>query len=587
MPPRMGQWPFRSLTALLVLGSALTVQIQATEGKKPKSAVSQPQSQDALLDILETEMKREMALLSKQTSAPYHITYRVDEVERFDIAANLGALNRKRSQKTRTFHVQVRVGDVNMDSTREIRDDMDWFSSSRNRASLPLENDPAAIATALWKETDAVWRKAVDRYAKVKANVAVKVKAEDTSADFSMPQKPSVYVEPMPLKLDVDLEAWGTRLRKISSTFTESPHLSEGGCSLYVNHTRRYLVSSDGTRVVQNFPSSRIMLMAETKAEDGMELPLFEDFYAFRPEKLPADGVILQTAQKMARTLEAMRQAPVVEPFSGPALMAGEASGVFFHEIFGHRIEGNRQKSDNDGQTFKKKLGEKVLPESLSVYCDPQKFDYDGQDLNGSYRFDDEGMAGSRVDVIKDGVLQSFLMSRCPIQGFAASNGHGRAEIGFDPVSRQSNLIIESKEKLDEKAIRDKFMEEIKRQQKPYGLYFRRVTGGFTMTGRFIPNAFNVTPTEVYRVYADGRADELVRGVDLVGTPLVIFSHVMAAGGQIETFTGTCGAESGGVPVSSVSPELLIRQIEVQKKNKSSDRPPILSRPMAVEGGAK
>lgn len=563
-----GRWSRRPLVPLLILAGVVA------------------QAQDPLLDILDRELKREMALLAKQASAPYHITYRVDDVQRWDLGASMGALTRRSSGRQRFLHVQVRVGDLSLDSSHELRGNMDFFGGRRSRAALPLEDDSKAIAAVLWKETDAVWRAAVDRFAKVKANVAVKVKAEDASADFTAPAQPSVSVDPRFAFPAPDLDAWGQRLRTASAAFLGNPRLHEGGATFQANFTRRYIVSSDGTRVVQNLPSSRVFLSATTKAEDGMELPLYHDFFSFDPARLPEAEVLKAEAKRISGVLAAMRTAPVVEPFSGPALLSGDSSGVFFHEIFGHRVEGHRQKSESDGQTFKKKLGERILPETFTVFCDPRTERYAGQDLNGSYRFDDEGMPAGRVDIIQDGVLKHFLMSRSPIEGFSASNGHGRAEIGFDPVSRQSNLIIESREKLSEEALKARFLDEVRKQGKPYGLYFKRVTGGFTMTGRFLPNAFNVTPTEVYRLYADGRPDELVRGVDLVGTPLVIFSHVMAAGGDVRTFTGTCGAESGGVPVSCVSPTLLIRQIEVQKKEKSPDRPPILDRPaLNPQGG--
>ena len=58
----------------------------------------------------------------------------------------------------------------------------------------------------------------------------------------------------------------------------------------------------------------------------------------------------------MVKTLEALRVAPVVDPYTGPALLSGPASGVFFHEIFGHRIEGQRMKSENDGRRSRKWL---------------------------------------------------------------------------------------------------------------------------------------------------------------------------------------------------------------------------------------
>ena len=95
-----------------------------------------------------------------------------------------------------------------------------------------------------------------------------------------------------------------------------------------------------------------------------------------------------------------------------------------------------------------------------------------------------------------------------------------------------------------------------------------------------MPNAFNVQPLVVYKIYADGRTNELVRGVDLIGTPLATFNNIVAAADDIGIFNGVCGAESGGVPVSASSPSLLVSTIEVQKKAKSQSKPPLLQSPV-------
>jgi TldD protein len=181
--------------------------------------------------------------------------------------------------------------------------------------------------------------------------------------------------------------------------------------------------------------------------------------------------------------------------------------------------------------------------------------------------------------VVKNGILTDFLTCRSPIEGFLKSNGHGRAQTGMSPVSRQSNLIVESDQNFSASELRKLFIEEIKKQNLNFGYYFKEVTGGFTMTGRFTPNAFNVTPIEVYRIYANGKPDELVRGINLVGTPLAMFSEIEAVGGEYGLFTGTCGAESGGVPVSSVCPMMFVKKIEIQKTSKSGNKKPILDRP--------
>jgi len=127
--------------------------------------------------------------------------------------------------------------------------------------------------------------------------------------------------------------------------------------------------------------------------------------------------------------------------------------------------------------------------------------------------------------------------------------------------------------------LREMLIEQLKKEGKPYGYLMDVVEGGFTTTGRYMPNAFNVSPLLVYRIYADGSPDEIVRGVDLVGTPLAIFSQIAACGNDYNIFTGYCGAESGSVPVACVSPTLYVKTVETQKKSKSQSQPPILDRP--------
>lgn len=198
----------------------------------------------------------------------------------------------------------------------------------------------------------------------------------------------------------------------------------------------------------------------------------------------------------------------------------------------------------------------------------------------GHYRHDDEGVASERVTLVDHGVLRNFLMSRAPVEGFPRSNGHGRRQPGSEVVARQGNLIVEAHETVPKAELRKRLLAEVKRQNKPFGLVFDDITGGFTFTGRSEPNAFAVQPVTVWRVYADGRPDELVRGVDLIGTPLTTFSRILAAGDDRDVFNGMCGAESGWVPVSASSPSLLVSEVEVQRQQKANDRPPVLPAPM-------
>jgi predicted Zn-dependent protease len=220
-----------------------------------------------------------------------------------------------------------------------------------------------------------------------------------------------------------------------------------------------------------------------------------------------------------------------------------------------------------------------VLPEFLSVVDDPTQRQLGGLSLSGSYEFDDEGIPARRVEVIQNGVLKSFLMSRMPVTNFMKSNGHGRAQPGLMPTGRQGNLMVTSSKTVKNSELRLKLIEEVKRQGKPYGLYFEDVQGGFTLTTRFTPQAFQVFPVMVWRIYPDGRPDELVRGVDIVGTPLVALNRILLTGDTIEVFNGICGAESGSVPVSAAAPAMLFSEVEVQKRPHPRNRPPILKPP--------
>jgi predicted Zn-dependent protease len=224
-------------------------------------------------------------------------------------------------------------------------------------------------------------------------------------------------------------------------------------------------------------------------------------------------------------------------------------------------------------------VNEPVLPPFLSVVFDPTLQQLGTTELMGSYLYDDEGVQGQRVTVVDKGVLKAFLLDRAPIRGFLQSNGHGRAEPGFVPVSRQSNLMVQSSRTVSDDALLTMLKDEARNQGKPFGLLFENIEGGFTTTNRGAANAFNVTPNVVYRIYTDGRPPELVRGVDLIGTPLSAFGKIMATGDMVEVFNGICGAESGSVPVSASSPSLLVREVEVQKKTQSQETAPILPAP--------
>jgi TldD protein len=538
-------------------------------------------AQDSLLSILNEEIGREMTEFSKQQMPPYYIDYRVDEIHSISLTASFGSLVTDNKNASRILTVNVKVGDYSFDNTHEFKGD--YSLSNQNDVvsfPLPIENGTDAIKQSIWRTTDQAYKNAVSAYS---ALLNRKDKEKDTTgpADFTK-EVPIRYYEKPPELADItiDKEKWIQRLKEYSSITGNDSTIFSCDANFKFLTQRQYFISTEGSSIVENNAYSQIQFIVSIQHEKGTVLPLQKSYTAFYPNGLPSHEVILNDLNLMYDKLRTMRTAKLAEPYAGPAILSPEAAGVFFHEIFGHRIEGQRLESDEDGQTFKDKLGTKVLPEEFSVYSDPSVFNWGGQDLIGAYHYDEQGIKGQHVVVVQNGVLKNFLMSRRPTNEFSHSNGHGRAQPGYAPTSRQSNLFVESSKTFLFEELRKQLIKECKKQKKEYGYYFKQVIGGLTLTDRYNTNVFNVTPTEVYRIYVDGRSDELVTGVELIGTPLTMFSNILSAGDTRKVFTGFCGAESGYVPVTTIAPAIFVKKIETQKTPEYQSKLPILPTPV-------
>ena len=504
---------------------------------------------------------------------PYYLSYSVADAETLNITAQYGAIGQSTSSHTRVADVQVRLGSPTLDNTHGVH-----RTSALTTMPLPLMDDSAAIQRSLWYATDRGYGKALDALEKVKTEQQVRAKEEDTSADFST-EKPQASLAAAASPLIVDKSMWESRLREITAVFRAHEAITYDMAILQASHETDYFVSSEGAKVAAPNQVARLIIVARTRAADGMDLFRAETFEADATGRLPVQAVVLARTEAMAKNLDDLRVAPITEPFAGPAILSGRAAAVFFHEVLGHRLERQRQRGDEEGQTFTKLLGKPILPSFLSVADDPTLREFKGQPLSGHYAFDDEGEPAQRVQLVDDGVLKTFLMSRLPVASFANSNGHGRAETGKMPTGRQGNLIVTSTKAVSDAELREMLKAEARKQGKAYGLYFEDISSGFAVTTRSSPQAFQVIPLVVYRVYVDGRPDELVRGVSIVGTPQAALSRIVATNDKPDVFNGECGAESGTLPVSAVAPAMLVSEIETQRQAQGTTRPPILPPP--------
>jgi TldD protein len=579
-----------AIAAALLVSAASCVAAPAQHRTTPIHATTEATAPSpVLLDTMNGELQRAFTSLGKpgpnqkdadKLIAPYFVSYSVADATSVTIRAQYGAISDSTSNHQRIADVQVRIGDPKLDNTHG-----NHRASAVNSLQLPLGDDHVALARTLWLATNAGYGTALENYLRVKTEAQVRAKEEDTSPDFSK-EAPQVSVSQPAAPVVVDHAAWEQRVKALSRVFRDYPDVYQNLAMLTVQNETDYYTSSEGSRVVAPHTQARVVVFAVTRADDGMDLFRAQTFEAENIDGLPSQSEMENAVRELGKSLEALRKAPVTEPFDGPAILSGRASAVFFHEVLGHRLEGQRQRGDEEGQTFTKELNKEVLPPFLSVADDPTMTSFGKTWLSGTYTYDDEGEKARRVNLIQNGVLKTFLMSRLPIASFAASNGHGRAQTGRMPTGRQGNLIVTSTKAEPEADLRKELIEEAKKQGKPYGLYFEDISSGFAVTQRSAPQAFQVIPLVVYRVYVDGRPDELVRGVSIVGTPLAAMKRIVSTSDKSEVFNGECGAESGTVPVSAVAPAMLVSEIETQRQQQGTQRPPILPIPGAPSTGS-
>ncbi|MGP8156380.1 MAG: metallopeptidase TldD-related protein [Candidatus Acidiferrales bacterium] len=537
----------------------------------PKQALAPP-----VLTAMQAELDRSMQALSQSDPAAYFISYTVADRQYVEVSGSNGALLTSAEDRGRWLEVQTRVGSYQLDNTHPLGDQAPSWTSAG--ATATLDDNIPVLRREIWRETDRQYRAAAEALIKVKTSQQVQVQTTEGAApDFSH-EDPHTFVGPR-VEIHVDRAPWEERVRKYTAAFSKSPAVLNSIVTFTALGMNQYQVNTEGTKLAFGQVHYRLELTLQSKAPDGMDIDRYENFDWLDPKDAPDDSTVFARIQTMIDEAAALDNAPLVDPYEGPALLTGRAAAVYFHEVFGHRAEGFRQKDINEGQTFTSKIGEQILPDFISIKDDPTEGTLGGEMLLGNYLYDDEGVPAEDVHLVDNGILKTFLMSRSPLVNIPQSNGHGRRQLGYVPVARQGNLIVSSTRTVTNDQLRAKLIELIKEQGKPFGLLIDDIAGGFTFTGRGQPQAFQVLPLVVYKVFPDGRPDQLVRGVDIVGTPLVSLTKIVATGDTPEIFNGYCGAESGSVPVSAVSPAILISEMEVQKKETSTDRPPILPQP--------
>jgi len=569
-------WPRRLPLLLLIL----------TEGCAAYAGAPLARSEgDPVLDALRDELGRAKKLVLGEHAPPYFVSLAILETERWEVGAKLGALVDATTERKRAAAADVRVGSFDLDSSADPERDFLEEGIFEPSSAVSLDDtSPVALRHTLWLLADLRYKQAIASYLRVEGQRVYRVDDPERRPSFS--PAPAVRALAPRVPLIPDRARWEPLVRELSARLSADPEIFDSEVSLEVTVETRWLVTTDGTELRSVRPTWALHATGWTRAPDGMLLDHSLDLYAPTAAQLPDDATLRAEVDRLAALLGDLRRAPVLEPYTGPAILEGAASGVFFHEVLGHRLEGHRAGDEQDGQTFAKHLGQPIMPTFLSLLDDPTQATAADVPLNGAYAFDDEGVAAQRTLLVERGVLRSFLNARQPGPGADRSNGHGRAQGTRRPVARQANLVVQAHATLPPSELKARLLAEVARQGRPFGLIVRDLAGGSTNTSSYGYQAFKGEARTVYKVEVGSGRETLVRGVDLVGTPLATLGKIVAASDTITVFNGFCGAESGMVPVSVVAPAILFSEVELQRSSRPRARGPLLPSPVPA-GGAR
>lgn len=538
----------------------------------PAQGQSGPDSSTVIFQTMEEEMDRSLQSLKIDVfDSPYFILYQIRQQNHVEVVGSFGALLDSKSSDKKSLFIDVKIGDPKFDSSTP-------GSHKYNvEQLLPKDDDPDALRRAIWYETDLRYKQAIMNYLKKKGRFISGVENHEIP-DFSRGNSPVVKIQEIP-GFTKNTSGWEDLVRRVSLPFKEYPEIEKSKVRIVGDRFVRHYLDSEGNKIRDAVRQYAIFLEAWTKTESGSQLYDQDTLFFTDPENFPSEKELIEKVDRLIQGLLVLKKAPKIQPYVGPAIFSPDATAVLFHEAIGHRLEGDRLRTANDGKTFMKKIGERILPPFLTLVDNPRLETFKGEKLLGHYLYDDEGQESQEVVLVNRGVLKNFLLSRTPILSYSKTNGHARSDGVKAPMSRMSNFILRSENKVGLDELKRKLIEEVKRQRKPYGLLIKKIIGGETQTERNNFQVFKGKPLYLYKVYPEDGREELVRSVEFVGTPLSMVNKVILTGDDETAIHGYCGAESGIIPVTSITPSVLLSEVELQIANEPRLRLPILPPP--------
>lgn len=528
---------------------------------------------DVILRAMADELTRSKSeLMLGDLERPYYIEYVLVDGIYARIRASLGAVTQRGVRRIRPFRSDVRVGSYELDNTNFSSGG--GFHGSGRGADMPIENDYAAIRQAIWWISDLDYKGVSEDIVRKRAFMESKL-IEDKPHDFSR-EEPIVHFEAS-APLAIEMTPLENIAVELSAVFRNHPEIRESSVETSGAIGNKYMVNTEGSRLRTVSRMFSINVSATVQSDDGMLLGDARSFQAFTLGELPPIDEMLADCRSMIVGLVELKNAPTLDSYTGPILFDAEpATSVFGRQFAGSFPGGQRNVgSRTSPHDFSKKIGQRILPRSVTVVDDPTLETIGETRAFGHYLIDDQGVRPQSITLVENGKLKAQLMSRNPSKEFSQSTGHGRGV--YQAQASIANLIVTTTDGLDATEMRQALAEACEDEGLAYGIRVASL-GNIGGGGRFYGGRRGGGPLFVYKVYPDGK-EELVRGVEMTGLNLKAFKRLLALGDT--PHVRNVAGRSGGAPRTLAVPALLFEELDLTKIDRDFDKPPILPPPAA------
>jgi len=553
---------------------------------------------DPVLDALEAELNRASEELALEgAERPYYIAYRLLDVHRVGMTAQLGGLVGYAEQPDRDLGVEVRVGSEVFDNSNfqsNPYDNDNGFGST----SLVIDDAPMALRHDAWLETDTCYKQAVETLA-TKQAAARRRAAGDELPDYvpGPSQSADGGAEPPP-----DAESMKARALQLSEVFLDRPEVERSVVYSSSETGRRATLDSAGTRVVEPVGELNVRVIARGRSEDGATVVDHASWTVRGESWLPDTETMVAEAEALADRVEAWRELPLFEEeYVGPVLFEDDAAVDLFRYLLLPALQGTpppEQPSQGSRViAFSRNTGpssstlqvrRRVLPPGFNVVDDPKA----DAGLPSAYAYDMEGEPAEAITLVRDGIVRTHYASRTPGQGAETSNGHGRGALNRLIRGQAAITTVEAGRPDRARRVRREAMQLAASYDLDHYLVVRRLSdpslagegGGAMMniggsSGPALP-----APLAVYRVYADGR-EEALRGAAFASVDARLLRDIVAVGqAQTRTFLqplDSRGARAlGGMPTTLTAPDVLVSEVVLSPSRADVERPPKLPNPL-------